>query len=314
MFHKFIISEQRLNKIISEAVDNVLNKTLIIFHGIDWDGYTSAAIAYLANPNADLLPWSYGLPLPDTTPYKKVIVVDLTISLKNDYKWMEENADKLIWIDHHASAIKGVTNTSIKGVRTDGIGACVLTWNYFFPNKPLPLHVALVGTYDVFRKDGKYVSWDDAWNYQLSLSQMGNGLANAINLVNTAIQFIKEPIEMTKNRILQGQSLEHDRSQAETERFKLAKFVNRGNVKICKLIAKGQTGLLIRNNIDNHTADLFVVRSPEPIKDDPNRYQISLRVPEKSNIDASAIARQFGGNGHVKAAGCTMTLDEFENL
>ena len=45
-----------------------------------------------------------------------------------------------------------------------------------------------------FRKDGKYVSWDDAWNYQLALSQMGNSLENAINLVNKAMEFIKEPI------------------------------------------------------------------------------------------------------------------------
>ena len=310
----FIISDKRLSQIISEAVDKITNKTLIIFHGIDWDGYTSAAIAYLTNPNADLLPWNYGLPLPDTTPYRKVILVDLTISVRNDYTWMEENADKLIWIDHHAAAIRGVKNTSIEGVRADGIGACVLTWDYFFPNKRIPLHVALAGSYDVFRKDGKYVSWDDAWNYQLALSQMGNSLENAINLVNKAIEFIKEPINITQERIAQGQTLEHDRSQAETERFKQAQFVKRGNITICKLVADGQAGLLIHNNIDNHTADLFVLRSSEPIKGDPTKFQISLRVPETSNVDASAIARQYGGNGHIKAAGCIMTIEEFENL
>ena len=67
-------------------------------------------------------------------------------------------------------------------------------------------------------------------------------------------------------------------------------------------------------NSDNHTADLFVIRSVEPLKNEPNKFKIALRVPEKSNVDASKIARQFGGNGHEKAAGCLMTAEEFENL
>jgi nanoRNase/pAp phosphatase (c-di-AMP/oligoRNAs hydrolase) len=47
---------------------------------------------------------------------------------------------------------------------------------------------------------------------------------------------------------------------------------------------------------------------------DGTKYKISFRVPEKSQVDASHIARQFGGNGHEKAAGCIMTLEEFDNL
>ena len=34
-------------------------------------------------------------------------------------------------------------------------------------------------------------------------------------------------------------------------------------------------------------------------------YKISVRTGEKAN--ASAICENFGGGGHVKAAGCTMT-------
>jgi nanoRNase/pAp phosphatase (c-di-AMP/oligoRNAs hydrolase) len=31
-------------------------------------------------------------------------------------------------------------------------------------------------------------------------------------------------------------------------------------------------------------------------------------------IIVTEIARNYGGNGHVKAAGCKMTLDQFENF
>lgn len=83
---------------------------------------------------------------------------------------------------------------------------------------------------------------------------------------------------------------------------------------ICKLVGDGQPAMLIKNNIDNHTADLFAVISSKPLKFDNSKYKVALRVPEKSNVDASEIARRYGGNGHIKAAGCIMTLDEFNLL
>ena len=37
----------------------------------------------------------------------------------------------------------------------------------------------------------------------------------------------------------------------------------------------------------------------------PDEYKVSLRT--NSAVDVSRIALSFGGGGHVKAAGCTMT-------
>ena len=302
---------------INEDIENTSN-VIIIYHRVDWDGYTSAAVALKAYPNATLYGWNYGDPLPDVSSYNTVILVDLTISDKNDYTWMYENADKLIWIDHHDNAISQIDNTSIKGIRTTGIGACVLAWNLFFPGQDLPPHVALCGTYDTFRKDGKYVKWSDAWAYQLALSQFGPGSTKdsdqSRSHVSRALTFIDEPIQSTIHRIENGQELEYNRTREEEERFKNAIFVKRNGITICKLVADGQASMLIKTNFDNHTADLFVIRSVNPLKNDETRYKISLRVPENSNVDASMVARQFGGNGHEKAAGCVMTQQEFMSL
>ena len=76
-------------------------KTLIIYHRVDWDGYTSAAVALRAFPKADLLGWNYQDDLPDVSAYDTVVLVDLTIAKvmpdnSRDYSWMHENADKLI--------------------------------------------------------------------------------------------------------------------------------------------------------------------------------------------------------------------------
>lgn len=313
-----------INKIIQKALYESLhkvlnennNKTLIIYHSADWDGYTSGAIALLANPHADLLGWNYNDQLPDTSEYAKVILVDLTIGIRGDFSWMKSNANKLIWIDHHANAINSVNISSIEGIRKDGIGACALAWEYFFGGD-IPLHVRLCATYDVFRKDGAYADWEDAWAYQLALVNLVNIPRNgdaSHKGVQTAMKFIKEPPHQTIKRIEHGYSLESNRARYEEELFQNAQFVQRGGIKICKLISgQGTPAHNIKTNSDNHTADVFVLRSPQPIEDGIH-YKIAIRVPERSNVDASAIARQYGGNGHTKAAGCLMTIEEFNEL
>ena len=321
---KVILTEENLKNIIKESVRKVLRKTLkedldrtiIIYHSADWDGYTSGAVALMANPNSDLFGWNYNDPAPDVSNYSKVILVDLTIGQRGDFSWMIENSDKLIWIDHHANVIGNPQLQNIEGIRKDGIGACILAWEYFFGGK-IPPHVALCGTYDVFRKDGAYADWEDAWAYQLALANVVNiprtGGKDSVIGVETAMKFIKEPIQNTIKRIEIGESLESDRANYEKELFNAAQFVQRGNIRICKLISgKGTPAHNIKTNSDNHTADVFLLRSPETI--DGEHYKIAIRVPERSNVDASAIARKYGGNGHVKAAGCLMTMEEFENI
>ena len=307
---RIIVTESQFKKLV-ENINS--GKTLIVYHKVDWDGFTSAAIALKAFPQADLYPWNYNdAILPDTSNYDKVILVDLTIAPNGDYSWMEENAHKLIWIDHHDNAMNGFANSkNIDGIRRNGIGACVLTWEKFFPNKPLPLHVALCGTYDVVKKDGEFADWEDAWLYQLSLDLIQ---FNPQVKVEKALEFIDEPQKVTIERIKSGEPLEAKRAAEEVERFKHAVYSEINGIKICKIVDSGRGLALIKTNSDNHTADIFAIRNPRPLKDNPNLYSVSFRVPENSNVDASEIARHYGGNGHVKAAGCKMTLKQFENF
>lgn len=296
-------------------------KTIIIYHRVDWDGYTSAAVALRAFSKADLLGWNYGDPLPDTSDYDIVILVDLTISDKGDYSWMNENADKLIWIDHHIAAINAVNRPDINGLRRDNIGACVLTWEFFFPERLCPDHVALCGTYDVFRKDNFYAHWDSAWAYQLALSEYGPGWTKetgdrSLDFVNLALQFINEHDGHTWIRVLKGGQLEEERAAKEREIFESAEYRISSGVKYCIINAIGQPAMLIKNHLDAHAADVFIITDDHVVKSDENGdyYKISVRVPEKSTFNAAAFCRKFGGNGHVKAAGCLMTKEQIKNL
>ena len=313
------ISESVIRKALRESVTKFIcednGRTAIIFHRVDWDGFNCGAIALMANPHADLIGWTWKDPLPDVSAYDRVILLDLTLTIKGDNSWMKQNADKLIWIDHHAFAISDPELKEIEGLRRDGIGACALAWEYFFGGHDIPLHILLCATYDVFRRDGKYVDWEDAWAYQLTLGEnFLSYIADPNMAVQTAIKLINEPQDVTMDRIEYGYELEVERAKYEVEYFQGARFIDRNGIKICKLYSDGtkSPAHLIRTNLDNHTADLYMLCHTNQGED--GTYKVELRAPERSNIDCCEIARRYGGGGHVKASGCSMTKEEFEEF
>ena len=151
-------------------------KTVCIYHSIDLDGWMSAAIVkhwFMCNnsktevveygevrdekPDYDIentlimLGYNYGEPIPDLSEYDKVIMVDVSFS-KEELLRINTPNDRLIWIDHHASALKEfyesfdtieATNKFFKGLRSSKFAACELTWKYFFPYEEMPEIVKL---------------------------------------------------------------------------------------------------------------------------------------------------------------------------
>jgi len=62
------------------------------------------------------------------------------------------NKCKLIWIDHHKTALEEAEkrNFVVRGTRRIGIGACFLVWEYIYPHLPVPKPVKLLAEYDVW--------------------------------------------------------------------------------------------------------------------------------------------------------------------
>jgi oligoribonuclease NrnB/cAMP/cGMP phosphodiesterase (DHH superfamily) len=63
---------------------------------------------------------------------------------------MEKLRTKLTWIDHHISALNQNGHLDYDGIQRTDFAACELTWQYFFPNEPMPEIVRLLGRYDCF--------------------------------------------------------------------------------------------------------------------------------------------------------------------
>lgn len=115
-------------------------KTTVIYHSADFDGIFCREIARKFLPDTELIGWDYGnpkLPFPDEG---IVYVLDLSpecFTLTKDN--LPTRADggfngnyfRLIWIDHHKSAIDKFPSY-ITGHCLDGVAACRLVWQWFY--------------------------------------------------------------------------------------------------------------------------------------------------------------------------------------
>lgn len=131
---------------------------ICIYHNRDLDGWMSAAIVMLEYPDAKLIGWDYGQPIPELHPELDDTIVMVDISFPVETMQEIYNDFNFIWIDHHISAIKTMMGDleQIKGIRDPKFAACELTWRYFFSNKEMPELVRLLGRYDCFEHKGTY--------------------------------------------------------------------------------------------------------------------------------------------------------------
>ena len=105
------------------------DKITVIYHSADFDGLFCREIARKFLPDAELIGWDYGDPKLDF-PEGQVYVLDLCPETFTERSFTPNVLDRLIWIDHHASAIRKYPET-IPGYRIDGVAACRLAWQWF---------------------------------------------------------------------------------------------------------------------------------------------------------------------------------------
>ena len=137
---------------------------MIIFHHNDADGRCSAAIAFQfwaeafmgeTNPDRILLiemEYSKQVPVERIEENEQVVIVDF--SFKPDVMaevLKRTTADRIQWIDHHVTAKDydyGVELPGLRNFENKAKAACELAWEFYYPQKTMPLGVRLVGDYD----------------------------------------------------------------------------------------------------------------------------------------------------------------------
>lgn len=272
-----------------------------IYHNKDLDGICSGAIIKKKYPHATMIGWDYGEPIPEELVDCDCEVIMADISFPMDdmarvARWVGKNY--FTWIDHHKTAIEDYRTSGILGIDAfvkEGVAACELTWIILI-DEPIPYVVRLLGAYDTWRQNDPNMDWDaEILPYQYGMrSIVGLSVDTMVDCLDAASSDmdILVVIGIGKSLLI----YENQQNQMIAEKAAFEKLLW-GYVAICL------------NTQTRGSAAFHGVYTPEDYEimvtycyDGKEVWKFSLRTTH-DNIDVSAIAKQYGGGGHAKAAG-----------
>lgn len=295
---------------------------IICYHHNDLDGRSSAALVKFFNTIYDMTPADF-IECDHSNPIdteiakgKTVYIVDYSFG-ENELQYLEEihkNADKIIWIDHHKTAIemseKYPWMKELKGIRDTSMSACPLVFRYFTDKKNLtemPKWIQYVSDYDTWTK-----ALESSVHFKLGMDLRDQSPCAPIwNKLMGGDGF--ENISLMLGQVIHDGSIvsmynskRYDRMDSSTYDKNI--YFDNGNIKYYAIIL---------NSID-HTSEVF--------KDKINDYDIGVVwhkqrdkylfsiYSTKENVDCAKICQEFGGGGHKGAAGfsCEIFPIQFE--
>jgi len=261
---------------------------LVIYHANCNDGFGACYAAWkLLGNRCKYIACSHGDPAPDVKG-KRVAILDFSFSNATT-KQMIEDADALVVIDHHKSAVvelHDISNT-IFDMKKSG---AMLAWEFFHPGKEPPKFV-------------QYIQDRDLWKWELPYSKE---FSAAFDMV---------PWEFDEYEKFEDDSVFDD-------------AVKRGSYILAysKTVVKKVCDKATARKFNNY--DVMVVNSSHWMSEigsnlakdcdfamiwyydhDEKNYRCSLRAFHDT-IDVSEISKKFGGGGHRKAAGFVLPADK----
>lgn len=274
---------------------------LCFYYSADLDGSCSAAIVYLYHPACELFPIDYG----DRFPWEKIVpggssVWMVDFSLPIDQMIELKKQARLVWIDHHKTAIEAAARAGAEfsGLQRVGDGACQLVWEYLEPGQRPPKAVWLLSRYDV---------WDhrDPLCLPLQYGLRSYGWSRQPRSIAWR-ELLLRPQSETRVRELvsEGEAI---------MRFEKAENASRARV-LCfehQLRAAGMSLVCLAANwgpassqaVDSHwdpsRFDAVLLYHWRPAE---SAWRCSLYT-DRGDVDVSGIAQAFGGGGHRGAAG-----------
>lgn len=317
-------------------------KIAVIYHRADFDGIFCREIARKFLPEAQLIfGWDFAdapIPLDSMAEYDRIYILDLPIDRVFGYNFktpaavsdahhvFENVFQKIIWIDHHKSAIE-THPTLVPGLRIDGVSACRLAWHWFQQHKeffhptggsfavPLsakedfierrviePLAVRLAGEYDVWDKRDSRVDV-----FQLGLRGRDLTPEDWKWLLTVRDPQHQGELELASTNLIVDELCERgwiiqkfvDRANAETIRDSGFIFKFEGlNFLALNTTAKGSMQFAAHDTPDGGHDALLKFHW------DGKQWDVSMyHAKHRTDIDLSVIAAKHGGGGHRGACG-----------
>lgn len=263
------------------------------YHSADLDGKCSAAIIKYIYSKCQLIGINYGDKFPweiIIDPTETVYMVDFTLQPNIEMNKLNQSC-KLIWIDHHKTAIDSIEQLGLKieGKREIGKAGCELTWEYSFPNIEIPRSIALLGRYDV---------WDhsdpDTLPFQYGMRQEDTDPNNELFWGNVIYDK-----SFCQQILSNGEIIQKYMKQNNKEKCKV--LCHELEFEGLRFIAANAalTGSQLFDSIyDENRHDAMMVYYHKNGK----FWTVSLYAI-KPEVDVSLIAKKWGGGGHEGASG-----------
>jgi oligoribonuclease NrnB/cAMP/cGMP phosphodiesterase (DHH superfamily) len=274
---------------------------MICFYHDDMDGFCSASLIKQAYPSTELQSINYGDPPPleRAAEHECVFIVDFTLQPHNLMFSLKEKVERLVWIDHHKSAIEWAETSGFKtdGVtRAEGWAACELVWCYLHAD-PMPRYVQLLGSYDIWdHRDPDVVPFQYAMRagnmdpgYDMTIWDSLRSTPSMTDYLVKAGQFILLYVENHYARVADATAFE---VQFEGLRF-IAANAPKANSNLFDTVFDPQ----------RHDAMMLFYWSAD---------QWVVGLYGDGDPDLSEIAVRYGGGGHAGAAGFECSELPFE--
>lgn len=297
------------------------SRKILCLHHTDLDGAMSGGIVGLWAEKNDFKVtyhlYNYGYPL---TPelfkgYELVFAVD--ISFHETDPWVYDYlSDRLIWIDHHKTAIDYAERNnlgSISGLRRVGVGACELVWEYLFEGLRTPRLVQYLSAYDVWDKsrfDWKIVE-QIQWGCRQEYGVSAKDLCNYLKLIECGLTGYLEELREKGESIL-GYLEKNFRGKLKNYGFYAPEFTVEGvgSFRVMLLNTNEFTSKTFESLYNPEFFDIMIPFCLCPIEGSPGKFEVRLSFyTENPNIDVSKIAEIWGGGGHKGAAGASVSLE-----
>jgi oligoribonuclease NrnB/cAMP/cGMP phosphodiesterase (DHH superfamily) len=292
-----------------------------IVHHADADGHAAAAILYLkltrqskiSDKNIYFIRINYGQTFRDEkiNYYQdRVYVVDYMLqpeSLMQELN-IQLGRRRLTWIDHHTTSMdceKEYQLQDVAGIRDTKASACELCWEFYFPQKPMPKLLKLIGDWDTFRRGDKW-SWENEvlplQTYLFSVDTRPHANINFwMNLLESSVDSPggHNASNAIENMLRQGRLMHRYRVRSENSR--MGAMVYKGTFAGYSAYlanASHANSLMFERVCKPSEVDLMVAYSHVKGK----YWSVSIYT-EKSNIDCAALAKKLGYEGPLKSGG-----------
>lgn len=306
---------------MSKIIDNIdrnSDRIICVMHSRDNDGFCSGAVMNRYFPNAKMIGYDYGQPIPqevlDAENADLLVVADVSFQMKDFAMLSTKYNLGILWIDHHVSAFKDYesfftdkSDVNIEYIYDDKISACEACWTYFFPEQAVPMVVNLLGIYDTFRKGEPL--WNNAYNFQFGMKAICNGFYSfPKGLLEYSDDFsVEKQIDMMISNGITILGYQEKMNQANC--IKNAFEINLDGYRAICMNDVSHMSMALKSAYNPEKHDVMVM-----FYRNKSGYCVSIYT-DKDDIDCSQIAKSHGGGGHRKAAGFnTNNLDDVNML